>query len=156
MDDDIFSVVNVQPVQTNPHPPPQPAPKGDIFDMGISFETTTPPPQRPPQQVSNDPFNILGLDVGGTKQPLAPPPINNGGFGGDLLGFGISSTPPQPVSQPPANNLLGGGDLMGFGFGSNPSPPVNTGFNFGQTNPPTFNPQPQPPQNNLGFNLLGS
>ena len=40
---------------------------------------------------------------------------------------------------------------MGFGFGSNPSPPVNTGFSFGQTNPP-----PQPPQNNLGFNLLGS
>jgi hypothetical protein len=37
MDDDIFSVVNVPPVQTNPQPPQPPAPKADIFDMGISF-----------------------------------------------------------------------------------------------------------------------
>jgi hypothetical protein len=157
MDDDIFnSVVNVPPVVQPPQPPPQ-APKQDIFDMGlggVSFEPT-PPPQ--PKPVNNDPFNILGLEMGGGSAPVQTPPPNNGGFGGDLLGFGLSGpSNPQPVvAQPPANNLLGGADLMGFGFAPTPSPPVAVnqgGFNFGQ-------PTPQPPQpqvnNNFGFNLLG-
>ncbi len=158
MDDDIFnSVVNVPAVQP-PQPPPQ-QPKQDIFDMGlggVSFEPT-PPPQ--PKQVNNDPFNLLSLEMGGGSQPVQTAPVNNGGFGGDLLGFGISSPPPQPpqvVAQPPVNNLMGGSDLMGFGFTSNPSPPVAVnqgGFNFGQTNPPLQAPQPQ--NNNFGFNLLG-
>lgn len=99
----------------------------------------------------------------GGSQPVQSPP-NNGGFGGDLLGFGLSS--PQPVvSQPPANNLLGGADLMGFGFGSpssNPPPQSQPqgGFNFGVTPPQqafTPPPQPQPPaNNNFGFSLLGN
>lgn len=152
MDDDIFgSVVNV-PVVQPPQPSPQ-APKQDIFDMGlggVSFENT--PPQ--PKPVNNDPFNILGLEMGGGSAPAQTPPPNNGGFGGDLLGFGLSGpSNPQPAVTQPANNLLGGADLMGFGFAPNPSAPVAVnqgGFNFGQPTPP-----PQPQANNFGFNLLG-
>lgn len=50
---------------------------------------------------------------------------------------------------------------MGFGFNAPPSnpPPVQNpaGFGFNLTSPQTgFNaPQPQPPANNFGFNLLG-
>lgn len=125
--------------------------------MGISFQTT-PPPQKAP--VVSDPFNMLGLDIGGSTQPQ--PVTNTGGFGGDLLGFGNPTPPPQTVTQPPANNLLGGTDLMGFGFTSQPSnpQPVQGGFNFNQggfNSPPQ--PQTQPPpvaQNNFGFSLLGN
>ena len=122
--------------------------------MGISFQTN-PPPQKAP--VSSDPFNMLGLDMGGQTQPQPAP--TTGGFGGDLLGFGVSTPPPQTVPQPPANNLLGGTDLMGFGFTNPPSnpQPVQGGFSFNQggfNQPP---PQaPQAPQNNFGFNLLGN
>lgn len=88
----------------------------------------------------------------------------NAGFGGDLLGFGSISTPPQPVSQPtpqPTVNTGFGADLMGFGI-SSPQPvsqpqPTNLGFNFGITSTPTVPQAPQPqPQNNFGINLLGA
>lgn len=155
-DDDIFNnVINVpqpQPVQPV-QPPVQSSQDSNIFNMGISFQTT-PPTQKVP--VDSDPFNMLGLDMGGQIQPQ--PTSTAGGFGGDLLGFG-SSAPTQTAVQPPASNLLGGSDLMGFGFNSPPSnpPPAQGGFNFNQggfTQPPQ--PPPQVPQNNFGFNLLGN
>lgn len=158
MDDDIFSsVVNVPPVVQPPQNPPQ-VPKQDIFDMGLGGVSFEPTPPTQPKPVNNDPFNILGLEMGGGSAPVQTPPPNNGGFGGDLLGFGLSgpSNPPPVVAQLPANNLLGGADLMGFGFAPTPSPSVTVnqgGFNFGQSNPPPQPPQPQ--NNNFGFNLLG-
>lgn len=99
----------------------------------------------------------------GGSPPVQAPPTNSGGFGGDLLGFGLSAPSPQPqpvVSQPAANNLLGG-DLMGFGFSAPPSnpPPTQGGFNFGAPNPQSGFSQPQsqsPASNNFGFNLLGN
>ncbi len=127
---------------------------------GISFQPNPPPVQKAPVN-NNDPFNILGLEIGGGNTQPIQQPINNGGFGGDLLGFGMSTQPtqqPQPVVNKPTvnNNFLGGGDLMGFGFSTPPNnpPPQNLGGGF-SFNPPQN--QPQPPTNNLGgFNLLGS
>lgn len=155
-DDDIFNnVISVPQTQPQTQPvqaPVQPPQDSSIFDMGISFQPT-PTPQKAP--VVSDPFNMLGLDIGGQTQHQPTPTA--GGFGGDLLGFGVS-TPPQTVAQPPASNLLGGSDLMGFGFNNPPSnpPPAQGGFNFNQSG---FNQPPQPPQvpqNNFGFNLLGN
>jgi hypothetical protein len=129
---------------------------------GVSFQPN-PPQAKPP--ATNDPFNIFGLEMGGGQPQAVQSPPNNGGFGGDLMGFGISSPPPQqPVNPPPVNNLLGGGDLMGFGFTNPPSnpPPNQGGFNFGVGSPqagfnqPQQPPQPQPNNNNFGFNLLGN
>lgn len=100
-----------------------------------------------------------------TSQPISQPVQQpSSGFGGDLLGFGGSSTPtpPQPVVQQPAN-LGFGADLMGFGI-SSPQPPqpvsqpVNLGFNFGAPSTPVVSQPPQTqPQNNFGgMNLLGN
>jgi hypothetical protein len=114
---------------------------GDIFGM-INFGTPSPQPQA----INN------------------PQPVNNG-FGGDLLGFGLSSPTQAPPPQPPAQVNNGfGNDLMGFGFSTGPSnpsppaqPPAQTGFNFGLGSPqpqPVQSPQPQ--NNNFGFNLMGA
>jgi hypothetical protein len=156
-DDDIFnSVVNAPQTQIPPQTPPQVQPKEEnIFEMGlggISFQPNPPPVQKQPV-LNNDPFNILGLEIGGASTQPVSQPVNNGGFGGDLLGFGLSTQPTtQPVvNKPPQNNnFLGGGDLMGFGFNSPPSNPApqNTG-GF------SFNPQPQPAAN-IGFNMVGN
>jgi len=158
MDDDIFSnAVNHQPKETvQPPKPPQTA-NHDIFDSGlggISFETS-PAPTQPPVN-NNDPFNILGLNMG--SSPAPQPPTNTGNnLGFDILGFGTSPTVTQP-SPPQNNNNFMGGDLMGFGTSAPVTPPQpQGGFSF--NNPPanTFNqiPPQQPPQNNFGFNLLG-
>jgi len=156
-------VINNAPKQTQP---PTQAASENIFEMGlgsVSFETTQ------PQPVNNggDLFGMLGF---GTSSPQPQPttqPVNTG-FGGDLLGFGLSTPTQPPQPQPPAqvNSGFSGSDLMGFGFStgpSNPSPPVQstaqTGFNFGlgPSQPQTVQaPQPQPQNNNFGFNLLGS
>jgi hypothetical protein len=94
--------------------------------------------------------------MGGTN----PPQAENTGFGGDLLGFGVSSPPPQQQSanNQQAPNIYGGSDLMGFGFSNPPSnPPPNQGFSFGAPIPQNnFNQPPQQQSNNLGFSLLGS
>jgi len=114
---------------------------GDIFGM-INFGTPSPQPQA----INN------------------PQPVNNG-FGGDLLGFGLSSPTQAPPPQPPAQVNNGfGNDLMGFGFSTGPSnpsppaqPPAQTGFNFGLGSPqPQPVQAPQPQNNNFGFNLLGA
>jgi len=155
MDDDIFSsIVNHQPAETVQQPKPQPE-KGDIFDSGlggISFGTSPQPTQSVVN--NNDPFNMLGIDMGGSSvaQPTSVNEGNNLGF--DILGFGTSSTTSSPQLQ---NNNFLGGDLMGFATNPVTSPQSQGGLSF--NNPPanTFNqiPLQQPPQNNFGFNLLG-
>ena len=114
---------------------------------GFSFNTT--PQPQPTQQNNNDMFGLLDINMGSTSQPSQ----STGGFGGDLLGFGMD-TPTQPVrpaqtfnnqpvqsfnTQPVNNNNLMMTDLMGFGTPSNP--PQNTQNN----------------QNNMfGMNLLSN
>ena len=90
---------------------------------GFSFETNQPPSHPTPPPAQNDPFNLMGLDFGGSSPQPANNPQGNQGFGGDLLGFGGNAPQPpsQPVAQrpPPQNNLMGD-DLMGFGVSSTP------------------------------------
>lgn len=130
----------------------------------VSFETN---PQ--PQPVNNG-GDLFGMINFGTPSPQPQPTNNpqpaNNGFGGDLLGFGLSSPTQAPPPQPPAqvNSGLIGNDLMGFGFSTGPSnptpsvqPTAQTGFNFGLGSPqPQPVQAPQPQNNNFGFNLLGS
>jgi hypothetical protein len=82
-DDDIFGSV-----PSNPGPAPEvSAPASSTPDLmgGFSFEPSpSPPPSQPP--ASNDPFGMMGLDIGSNQ--AQPPQSNQGGFGGDLLGFG--------------------------------------------------------------------
>ena len=110
----------------------------------------------------------MGFDMG-SSQPTQPPQPNtqpsNSGFGGDLLGFGSPSPPPQPtpppqpsVNQPSLNS--GGMDLMGFGFSApQQNAPVGNQGGFPMNNqnnqpPPAQVSQPQG-NNNLGFDLFG-
>ena len=95
----------------------------------------------------------MGLDFGRSNQaqPSSTQHQQNTGFGGDLLGFGGTSTASEPVQhhQPTQSNQFGS-DLMGFGFGA-PTPsqppqpqtiPQNSGFGGGFS----FDPSPvQPP-----------
>ena len=158
-DDDIFAGGSSAPPPQATKPPV--SNDGDLMG-GFSFEPS-PPPSQPSQPSANDPFSMMGLDLGGSSQPQ--PPQSNSGFGGDLLGFGDSPSqpPPQPPSQPPANS---GMDLMGFGFSSGPSqppssqtnPPASTGgFSFDHSTPQQAPSQP-PAQNNnnLGFDMMGT
>jgi len=118
----------------------------------------------------------MGLDFGGgnTSTKNNPPRSQpNSDFGGDLLGFGGSSTATQPP-QPPQQPQQHGTDLMGFGFDapspSQPPPQQHTypqspglsgGFSFDSSlaQSPTYQ-QPQPPasqpQNNFGFDMMGN
>jgi hypothetical protein len=156
-DDDIFNSIS-KPAETKPS-------GQDTSLGGFSFESNVAqPPSVQPAANSNNLFD-MGLDFGGGSQ--APPPNAGGqsnlGFGGDLLGFGESSS---THSQPPVNQS-GGGDLMGFGFAQVPSHPPQVptqapgGFLFDSSpnSSPTYPPQPSnptPPQNSFGFDLMGT
>jgi hypothetical protein len=41
----------------------------------------------PPQQNNNDVFGLLDINIGSQ-----PPAVSTGGFGGDLLGFGMETS----------------------------------------------------------------
>ena len=137
-------------------------------------EEVTPPPQRQEpikqtQPKNDDPFDILGLDIGGSSQ-APPPPKNNGA--GDLLGGFSFDGPSQPTHNSLSNmsnpsSKPAGGDLLdGDFFGNtslthnnsqthseapkhvNPPPPSSGGFDIfgGSQSPAVQNPQP-------GFNF---
>lgn len=111
----------------------------------------TPPVVQPPQQnfaKNSDPFDILGLDIGGSSNPIqpTPPPQNTGG---DIFGF--SFTNPQPVvnTQPPINFNQNQGFSQNGGMGN-----LFDGGLLGNTQPK----QSPPPvvNNSLGFDFLGT
>lgn len=99
---------------------------------------------------NSDPFDILGLDIGGTSNPNNnnAPKTNNAG--GDLLG-GFSFTNNQPT-QPQFGFNNQSSNQMGGGL-------FDAGFLGGSTQPTQSQPQSQPVQNNnnsLGFDFLGT
>ena len=112
--------------------------------------------QKPQETVqSHDPFDILGLDIGGGSQPPPPqPPKNNGG---DLLGgfsFDQPSQPPQhsisTLSNPSNSQQAKGGDLLDGDFFGSP--------NLAHHNSQTHSDAPKHPVNNnqsIGFDFLG-
>ena len=136
-----------------------------LLDDDDDVPVTKPPIQQQPQihqqqAKTNDPFDILGLDIGGGGNsgsiPVSKPPVNTGG---DLLGgFSFDGSQPQQVQKTQSNQSGGFGSLLDDGFlgGGNtvqqpPKQPVNTqpqqsmGFDFlgtGATSP-TQVPQPQ-------------
>ena len=170
-DDDIFNAVNEPPPAVN-NPP---ATGMDTGLGGFSFDPN-PAPSPAPSPPAADPFNLMGLDFGGSSQPPPAQPPDNTGFGGDLLGFGSAPSNPAPtqppVTQPSANTGMGA-DLMGFGFSSGPTQPTPPpaannnnmgGFSFDTppvaqppvAQPPVAQPPVAQPQVDLGFDMLGS
>ena len=140
---------------------------------GLNFNTNTPPPH------NNNMFGLMDINMGGS-QPQTLPPQSSGGFGGDLLGFGMETTqqslqtPPQTYNtQPGSNNNNFMNDFMGFGT-TTPPPIHQVNQQVNQQNNPNnmygmnllsnnsgfsaTTQQTPPPQNtnNFGFNLLGS
>jgi hypothetical protein len=102
----------------------------------------------------NDPFDILGLDIGG---PSIPPPKTNN-FSNDLMGgFSLDPHPqntnlfnPTPaVTQPVVNQNKGFDSLLDDGFlggaSQQPKPPVQTFVQNTQQAPQSF-----------GFDFLGT
>jgi hypothetical protein len=174
-DDEIFNTVST-PAQDARIKKENSAELMDSGLGGFSFETN-PSHHNPPPQNSGD-FGLMGLDFGGGSTSNQAQPSSgqqNTGFGGDLFGFGGSSTASQPPQhqQPPPNNQFGG-DLMGFGFDAPPpsqpppqqttppqSPGLGGGFSFDSSpaQSPTYQqpkpPAPQPQNNNFGFDILG-
>ncbi len=131
----------------------------DIFGSitGGTTQTVNQPIQPVQKQQDDDPFGLMGLNVGGNPQPtntFVQP--SNSGFDMGLLGFG---NPNPPQTQPVVNNQNTGGfnllgnDFLGMG-GSQPTQPAQqTPNNFNQA-PNTgfgFNQQPNQ-QQNQGFN----
>jgi hypothetical protein len=104
--------------------------------------------QQPQQQKSSDPFDILGLDIGGSTPVNVPKQQSSGG---DLLGFsfGQTTSQPQPTTFQPTpvvnqnkgfNSLLDDG-FLGGGSVQQPVPVVT---------------QPQVQQTSFGFDFLGT
>lgn len=102
------------------------------------------------QQKNNDPFDFLGLEIGGSQpqpqQQTHTQPLNQNLnlMGGDLMGFGFNQQP-QQVQQPVQNNNVFGGNQGLFDGGL-------LGMNPTQSQP--SQPQRNQPQN-FGFDLLG-
>ena len=106
-------------------------------------------PPKPPQQNSTDPFDILGLDIGGSTPAVTKPQT-----GGDIFGFSFGqSSQPQPVFQPTpvvtpvANQNKGFNSLLDDGF-------LGGGSSVPQPTPVLSQPQVQP--SSLGFDFLGT
>lgn len=105
---------------------------------------------------NDDPFGILGLDVGGNHQKnVPPPPQGNNDLGGlDLLGEFGGSQNPSSLNGPKQNKNSGdllGDDFLGGGQKNVQPPPMQANFlsteNTGENllNPAQTS-QPQAPQ----------
>lgn len=105
------------------------------------------------QPKSNDPFDFLGLDIGGTSTPaVVNQPVKVVNNGGDLLGGFSFDTPAQktPVNQPIVAQNKGFDSLLDAGFlGGGISQPVQ---------PPvqSFVPPPVVQPQSFGFDFLGT
>ena len=98
---------------------------------------------------TSDPFDILGLDLGGSStQPAKQATTGNTG-GIDLMGFSFNTPPVQ--TQPVQNQQSGGfGSLLDDGL-------LGGGFTNTQPKAPQVQPTFTQPQNqSLGFDFLGT
>lgn len=90
---------------------------------------------------TNDPFDILGLDIGGGSAPVAKPPANTGG---DLLGgFSFENNQTQQVNKQQSGGI---GSLLDDGF-------LGGGNTVQQPKQQPINTQPQ---QSMGFDFLGT
>ena len=122
--------------------PPPPA----VVQTQPIVQPVKPQPQQQQAEKSTDPFDILGLDIGGSSTTATKPQSG----GGDLMGFSFGqSSQPQPVFQPPpANQNKGFDSLLDDGF-------LGGGSSQQQQPVPVLS-QPPPQTASLGFDFLGT